>query len=298
MEIRQASWENVGVEVNSLTNINEVLTRAKLNYEVEKAPIFLENKTEIIGKYATKKVGTNEIFGIVGTTYKVCQNKEAFDFVNYIESEVKFVKAGQTNSGIVYVITKLPDSYILGDQMTPYIIFQNSHDGKGQIRAAITPLRILCQNQFNLSFKKAENVINIRHSNLMEGKIEEGRKVLKTAAEYMKTFNKLAEKLVDINIKGKEEMFVSKFYKVESDMSSRIEDKIIGKQLNLLQAYTSEDNQNFKGTAWGMVNAYADILTHTEPLRKTGNWQESQFVKATLKPSDMPTFINMLLEVA
>lgn len=298
MEIRQASWENVGVEVNSLTNINEVLTRAKLNYEVEKAPIFLENKTEIIGKYATKKVGTNEIFGIVGTTYKICQNKEAFDFVNYIESEVKFVKAGQTNSGIVYVIAKLPDSYILGDQMTPYIIFQNSHDGKGQIRAAITPLRILCQNQFNLSFKKAENVINIRHSNLMEGKIEEGRKVLKTAAKYMKTFNKLAEKLVDINIKGKEEMFVSKFYKVESDMSSRIEDKIIGKQLNLLQAYTSEDNQNFKGTAWGMVNAYADILTHTEPLRKTGNWQESQFVKATLKPSDMPTFINMLLEVA
>lgn len=293
---RNASWENVGLNVESSKKVDEVLERAKLNYEVEKVPVYLENGIVIPGKYATKKIGDteNKVFGIVGTTYKICQNEEAFDFVNYIDSDVKFVKAGQTNTGIVYVIAKLPDSYILGDEMTPYVIFQNSHDGKGQIRAAITPLRILCQNQFNLSFKNAENVINIRHSSLTEMKIEEGRKVLKTAAEYMKTFNKLAEKLVDINIKGGEQKFVESFYKIDTSMTMRMQDKIEEKRTNLITAYQQEDNQNFRGTAWGMVNAYADILTHEEPQRKTWNWQESKFVKATLKPSNMAEFITLL----
>jgi len=44
----------------------------------------------------------------------------------------------------------------------------------------------------------------------------------------------------------------------------------------------ADDNQNHKGNAWGLVNAYTDYITHTS-IRK-GRYEDSQFMNTCFKP--------------
>lgn len=44
--------------------------------------------------------------------------------------------------GRTWLLAKLPQRYIIsGDEVTPYLVFMNSHDGTGAIKAAMTPIR-------------------------------------------------------------------------------------------------------------------------------------------------------------
>lgn len=51
----------------------------------------------------------------------------------------------------------------------------------------------------------------------------------------------------------------------------------------LMAAYKADDNANFVGTQWGLINAYSDFITH-RPLRKEDSTAlANRFVKTTLK---------------
>ena len=60
---RQASWENIGTDIHHVSSVSQALKASALDYQVEKVPVFLGNGTLIKDQFATKKVGSNEIFG-------------------------------------------------------------------------------------------------------------------------------------------------------------------------------------------------------------------------------------------
>jgi len=159
-ESRIATWKPIGEDVSRVKTLETVLRKSGLDYEVKKQEIYTGEDKKIIvpGQFAT--VGSNgRVYGIVGKDYMVCQNYEAFDFINYIKDDIKFVKAGETVSGLVYIIAELPEVKVLGDEFKPYVIFQNGHNGGISIKAAICPLRIVCQNQFSMAFAKTKNAV-------------------------------------------------------------------------------------------------------------------------------------------
>ena len=64
-----------------------------------------------------------------------------------------------------------------------------------------------------------------------------------------------------------------------------------------LLAHEAKDNANFRGTAWGLINAYTDFITHKEPAKtKTGVNLEGRFVNTTFKVNMNPimTAIDMV----
>lgn len=291
---REATWERTGTDIKSAGGISEALSLSGLDYFVEKVPLFLESGFAIPDKFATVKMNSNDVLGIVGNDYQVCQNIEAFDFVDYIEENIQFVKAGQTRTGIVYVIAKLPPQYVLGDETIPYVIFQNGHNGLVSIRTAISPLRVVCQNQFSLAFKGAENAISIRHLVSMETKMLAAREVLKSSLVYMDRLREEARELSAIRIDAPiADSLIVNYYPITEEMSVSQIARAHEKREKLLTNYLhSDDNQNFKGTAWGMINAYSDVITHDEPIRKSSNWEESRFMSVTLSPRLMMAFMN------
>lgn len=288
---REATWAKTGTDVKGLTEVNEVLAKAGLDYIVEKVPVYLANGSKVPGKFATVKKDTDEVFGIVGNNYTICQNTEAFDFVDYIEEDMKFVKAGQTGTGIVYIIGQLPEQYVLGDKVSPHVIFQNGHNGLLSVKAAIAPLRIVCQNQFNIAFKGSDNAVTIKHASTLEYRLKNAREVLKTSAGYMDKFREEAEVLATTKVKSIS-YAIDTFYEMKPDATELNIERIEEKRNRLLLAYNSDDNSNFRGTAWGLINAYADVLTHEEPGRKAGDWRDSKFTKVTFNPRLMQKFIN------
>ena len=92
------------------------------------------------------------------TATKVVQNEEAFAFTDELLGEgVTYETAGSLQNGRrTWILAKLPTRYIIsGDEITPYLVFMNSHDGSGAIKAAMTPIRVVCQNTLNLALSTA-----------------------------------------------------------------------------------------------------------------------------------------------
>ena len=137
--MRTATWENIGTSVRGEKKIEDVLTAAGLNYTVEKRPVYRYERNprklvRISNRFTCERREDGHSYDeIVSGKYTIVQNREAFDFVNYMSDEVEFLKAGETANGLVYIIGKLPDVNILGDPFTPHVIFSNSFTGKTSI---------------------------------------------------------------------------------------------------------------------------------------------------------------------
>lgn len=285
---RIASWASIGTTIDS-TAVEDALTKAKLNYEVQKERLYLADGTTIpemvATTYTTIKDGkpTKHILGTVGEKYEVVQNRDGFAFVDYISDGLKFVKGGMTHTGMIYLIAELPEVDILGDVFKPYVIFRNSFNGKYQLSAAITPLRIVCQNQFNFAFKHVENTINIRHSARAYDRMEEAKYVLQGVAQYMGKLNEIAKQFAGIKLnKTETEIAVNMLFPTPDNADERAKLVLASQKASFVKMLDADDNQNHKGNAWGLVNAYTDYITHTS-IRK-GRYDDSQFMNTCFKP--------------
>lgn len=287
--MRTSTFANIGTNISGLTTSEEVLSTANLNYNVVKKNMYLQTPDGNYIEYPDKKFtvieGTDKILGVVSSKYEVCQNRDAFSFIDYIGGEsvgFEYVRAGQTSSGLIYIIAKIPKVTILGDAITPYIIFQNSHDGMNSIKATICPLRVVCQNQFNVSFKQSSNTVRIIHSTQMDKKILTAREMMRDVAGYMQTFDMAANDLVAKKISyGEVIRIFNEVFKYDPvKMSKRQKDNFEIARNDFLTCYNSDDNQNFRGTAWGVMNGAADYLTHHRTSRKSNS--DSIFVNTTI----------------
>ena len=286
---RTTTFANIGTDISGLTTSEAVLNAANLNYNVVKKNMYLQdvsgNYIDFPDKKFTVVEGTDKILGVVSSKYEVCQNREAFSFIDYIggdEVGFEYVKAGETKKGLVYIIAKIPNINLLGDAITPYIIFQNSHDGLNSVKATICPLRIICQNQFNVSFRQSPNTVRIVHSSQMDSRMLAAREMMRDVATYMETFEDTASDLATKRVSYDKviNLFNEVFKYNPEKMSPRQIETFEAARNDFLACYNSDDNQNFKGTAWGVMNGAADYLTHHRSTRKAH--PDAIFVNTTL----------------
>lgn len=297
---RTTTWHAIGKSVEECKDMESVLEASGLDYTVEKRPVFFRDPHVIsagnIGipnRFVTVRTSDNHPYDVVSDKFEIIQNRDAFDFVNYMGDELRFLKAGETANGMVYIIGALPEVNILGDKFTPHVLFRNGFDGKVKITAAICPLRLVCQNQFNFAFKNAQNTITIRHVRNAESKLEEARETLRMSAEYMEELNRLAEHFATIKIgEGGAEKIAKYLFPIPEDTAiNPFKRKNLEKQREaFITAHNQEDNRNFRGTAWGLVNAYTDMITHKEPAGKRDDRFEGKFVNTTFKVTMNPIF--------
>jgi phage/plasmid-like protein (TIGR03299 family) len=297
-----ATWRRIGTDVSDASNVDEVLRKADLDYEIVKAPLYYElDGTRILipDKFATIRKDTGKQYGIVGNNYTVIQNRDAFDFINYISEEIQFEKAGETYHGLIYIIAKLPPVTILEDEFHPYTIFQNGHNGGISLRVTICPLRVVCENQFATAFKDSSGTINLRHTGSIESKLTEAREVLASSAEFMRNFRDFAESLALKKIDNIAiEKVISNLFPLKDDASPRVVNRVMQEREEFRKAYDHDDNWNFRGTIWGLVNAYSRYLTHYVPNRKSKNWDENRFAYVTFTTDIMNNFIEMAQKAA
>jgi phage/plasmid-like protein (TIGR03299 family) len=293
--MRTSTWSNVGNEVSGKT-VKEVLEQSGLNYKVSKEPIFLANGRQVPGKFATvADNATKDILGTVGEDYEIIQNEDAFNFMNgAVPAGLTFERAGQLYWGLVYAIASLPTYKLFGDEIKTYIICQHSHSGQA-LKAAILPLRILCQNQFAMAFKNIGNTVVIRHTKNAPPKMEEAKNLLQGVHDYTVNFRKSAEELAKIKIPvAVEERILAAAFPVDEKTGKAKEERMIEARTSVSKIFhDTDDLQNFKGTGYGLLNAYSDFVTHAEPARKTEHWEEAKFFKS-MQTNDMDAFVNLI----
>ncbi len=156
------------------------------------------------------------------------------------------------------------------DQTKLYLIVWTSHDGSVAVQAAITPVRVVCQNTLNLAMRSAKQSFKIRHTQSADGKIAIARETLGLTLGYFDVFEQEVQSLFASEINDKQFYDIVKaIYPKPADDASKIAiTKWDNKMLTLSDLYfNSPTNANIKGTKWGAFNALTERLDYFRPTR-------------------------------
>ena len=282
--VRTAPWHGLGVKVLSAPDSKKALSLAGLDWKVNQEPIYTENDEEIAGYKANVRDKDRKILGVVSDRYKIVQNEEAFAFTDALLGEgVRYETAGSLQGGRkVWLLAHLPHEYIIsGERISPYLVFFNSHDGSGAIKAAITPIRVVCQNTLNLALSTAKRSWSMIHTGDIQGKITEARNSLLMAERYMDSFGHELEALRRKKMTDRQVMDCIEILLPVEEGSTELQRKnIMRLQEDMKHRYfDAPDLQPVEKSAYRFINAVSDFATHAEPLRKTAKYKENMFAK-------------------
>lgn len=279
--VRETPWHGLGTKVDEAPTSAEAIKLAGLDWNVVCEPIYTGDNIEIPNMKANIRETDRSVLGVVSDRYKLVQNKEAFEFTDsLINEEVKYETAGSLKNGkVVWMLAKMPERKILDDKFDPYICFTNSFDGSGAIRACMTPVRVVCQNTLNLALDTTTRQWSTRHIGDIEGKLIEAQHTLGLANNYMDELANDANRLVDIKVTDAElEAIFDELYPVDVNKDSQRKiNNVLDFKDKLFKCYAMPDIAQYKGTAWGIINATTDLVDHMAPARMTGNYRENNW---------------------
>lgn len=282
--VREPAWHKLGTVVADAPTSADALRLAGLDWNVllEQA----ERKGKIVpNTFWTVRSSDDSVLGAVSGKYKIIQNDEAFNFTDNLLGEgVKYESAGSLKHGkTVWLLAKMPETKVLGDDFVPYLCFTNSHDGSGAIRVCLTDVRVVCNNTLNLALSTAKRSWSTKHMGDLNSKLMEASETLQLANQYMDAFKAEADILATQKISPAEidklldELFGKE--KAEESESKRKLQNVEEAKEAFYVCYLAPDLANFIGTYYGVINAMADMVDHRVPARLTENYAENNFAR-------------------
>ena len=296
------AWHNLANRIflqDESVSTQLMLDEAKLsNWNVSLSPVadyIPESWNDTSGaQYVTRTNpfnGGTDVLSVVGSRYKVVQNEDLFSFADNIldgDSRCAWESAGSLKNGkVVFGSLTVPREMVLdpqgaNDKTKLYLIVWTSHDGSVAVQAAITPVRVVCQNTLNLAMRSAKQSFKIRHTQTADGKIQIARETLGLTLGYFDVFEKEAQELFKQEITDKQfnDIVLAAYPKPAKDASKLAITKWDNKVVLLNDLYfNSPTNANIKGTKWGAFNALTERLDYFRPTRK--NNSESKWASAS-----------------
>jgi len=288
MSVKEKAWHNLGQVIDRYPTSSEAIRFAGLDYIVEKRPLFTydtENhlgdpdediiipEIEVPNFFATVRVDTEQVLGVVGNDYEVVQNRDAFGFFDAIVGGgegVLYETCGALGNGErIFITAKLPGYIRVGkdDVIEKYLFLTTSHDGYGSITAAFTPTRIVCNNTLHAALNNMSNCVKIRHTQSAKERLLQAHKVMGIANILTDQLNGIFNRWAQIRITDKEVLkLVQRAMAPSREILGKVLDENIDEYskhfLNVVDkvcdyAFTNETQQmeTTKGTLFGAYNA-------------------------------------------
>lgn len=282
--VREKPWHGLGTEVQEAPTSTDALIYAGLDWSVLQQDVFTRDGSPIPGYKLNTRDTDNAPLGIVSDRYKVVQNEDAFRFTDDLLGEgVTYETAGSLQGGRkVWMLAKMPHRYIIsGDEIAPYMVVMNSHDGSSGIKVAMTPIRVVCQNTLNLALDGAKRIWTTKHTENVLNRVYEARETLCLAEKYMGELGREIDTLSRVKLPDRKVMeFMQAFFPVTTDMS----DTQRKNNLRLLddmklRYWEAPDLSQVGRNGYRFINAVSDFATHAEPIRKTRSYNENLFLR-------------------
>lgn len=281
---REKPWHGLGTMVEEAPDSREALIMAGLDWDVTQKPVYTQDGVNIPGYYANIRVQDGSILGVVTSRYKVVQNRDAFAFTDELLGEgVRYETAGSLMGGKkIWILAKLPTKYIIqGEQIMPYLVFSNTHDGSSAIKIAMTPIRVVCNNTLNLALNTAKRCWSINHVGDIAAKMEDAKETLFMAEDYMVELGKSFETLSKMRLSDASvEEYIKELLPIADNATDANVKNITKLRNDVIRRYKyAPDLKNLDKNGYRFINAVSDFATHAEPIRRTKNYQENLFNK-------------------
>lgn len=276
--VGQTPWHGLGVKLNAPPTIEEGIKAAGLNWTVGLRPLFTDNGIEVSHR-ATYRKSDGKILGVVGPSYHVLQNAEAFRWFQPLldANEVELHTAGSLDEGKkVWVLGKIKSKaseIVPGDTVEKFVLLSNSHDGTQAVRVGFTPIRVVCNNTLTLAHRdQASKLIRCLHFGNVVQTLDSLREVMNTAnSEFEATadqYRKLARKRISRNDLRK---YVRKVFGFDATEEVKpVTQKIFDAVEAFYNSGRGNDMDGVKGTLWAGYNAVTEYLSYSRGQTQNG----------------------------
>lgn len=287
---RRLLWDGLGKDVSAANSAREVCKLADLDFEVKTEPIFTHDGVEIKNMVATRRYDEyngellgGTVYGVVSNRYQPVQNHEGFEFIDALFGQEGFEieTAGHFDDGkIVWLEAKLPERVMSGENIMPYLVFTNRHDGRGSVRIFLSPVRIICKNTLNYAIKKAQNRnFSVRHTTNAVEMLQEATKILQNYNAYLDAMNKIIENQKRVLLSdGHFDQLISRVFPIKESDKDSVKERIKLNRDEVRAIYNSADDLSGREkSGFRFVNAVSDWATHHTPMRETKTYKSKLF---------------------
>lgn len=278
--VREVPWHGLGTCVEEAMTSADALRLSGLDWQVVQKNIQVCGGAKIESFKANVRSTDNSVLGVVSDRYKIVQNVDAFNFTDaLIGGDVRYETAGSLQNGRkVWMLAKMPSRDVIGDEVAPYLCFSNTHDGSGAIRVCMTPIRVVCNNTLNLALSTAQRAWSTKHVGNIDQKMQEARMCLDLADSYMGELASYADRLANTTISDERlDKILSEMFPVDDDDSIRKKNSVQKAKDEFMVCYFRPDIAAYLHTAYGVVNAMSDMVSHSAPLRQTNSYKENNW---------------------
>ena len=263
---REKPWHGLGTKVEKAPESAEALKMAGLDWQVLQEPIYTDAGDKISGYKANIRSTDRKVLGVVTDRYKVIQNTEAFSFTDALLGRgVRYETAGSLQEGRkVWLLARLPREYIIsGERISPYLVFSNTHDGSGAVKAAVTPVRVVCNNTLNLALRTSKRSWSMIHTGNISEKVQEAEDTLFLADKYMDSLAGEFERLRKQTLSDQQvRKYIELLLPVEENATPVQTNNIQKLRQDMENRYfDAPDLQDTGKNAYRFINAVSDFAT-------------------------------------
>jgi phage/plasmid-like protein (TIGR03299 family) len=283
---REVPWHGLGVVTDGALTAEDALRTASLDWEVTKSddPVTVAvpdaDGVRLVacpGKYMTYRnhpVHGLQGLGVVGSKYRVIQNREAFEFLNYLshESGAVFETAGSLAGGRqVFMSMRMPEHFTTArvqDLTDWYLMCTTTHDGTRPFTVAVTPVRAVCQNTVTLGLREAASTFTLRHTTNVRGKIAVAAEALELVYQYQETWADAVNALEAAPFSDAEfAAFLSELVQPQGQSTDLKEQRAQDLRDELAGLWKADTQANIAGTKWAAYNTVVEWADWYKPVR-------------------------------
>ncbi len=241
-------------------------------------PLWVPDKSAVV------RVMDNAILGVVGPGYQVMQNVDMFGFLDALTTgegkPAKWESAGSLKGGRhVWALLSLADTEIIvgkDDQLLPYLLITNAHDGSASCRVIPTTIRVVCWNTLSAAIagQFSELTVSIRHTGDLASKIADAKLMLAKAGEMFGAFEVVANEMNNALIDKAtfESLVATLFPDADEDATDATKGRVESNRLMLAAAVVEEVKLLAAPdmTYWTVLQGVTRFVDHKQKVQLRG----------------------------
>jgi phage/plasmid-like protein (TIGR03299 family) len=280
------AWHGLGAVIpGGTTDVDAVLKLGGIDFDVTRRPVLYQSARDsqtgtLAEHFVTVREDTGAGLGVVGSRYEVLQNRHLFEFLQDLvdDHDVVWESAGALREGRkVFVSLRLPqtvtiDAAGINDEIVPFVVAINSHDGSSQAHVVVTPWRPVCGNTERFALRDATSRWGVRHTRNARDRINEARRTLGLSVRYYETFAAEEEALArtDLAIAEFRHVIDDLWPAPEDDASTRTRNHHTNR-INTLTGLWDTSTSRLGNTANAAERAITENTERNTPIRPTGS---------------------------
>ena len=298
---KKEAWHGLGTVVETAPTPGQALVLANLDWKVDAHNLLADlsddraaDVTPISTHKALRRSDTGDILSVVGKAYEPLQNEElamfAYDLAG--EANVTIESAGSMKSGRRIWFLLKSDTLCIGnqcDEVEPYVLLYNSHDGSSAVEFMPTTVRVVCNNTLTMARSSRERGFKFRHTTNLRSNIGRGVQVMRKCMEKVELWNTAMNGLSmqEVGPQWLQEFWSKAYHELVSQEPTnqrRVENYEIKKEGTIQlwrETFDSEASEyGLRPTRWLAANAVTNWMDYVKPIRMTARGQHADATEA------------------